>query len=236
MSDSSIALKPVIDEPSKPMPSSRAPSTSSAVTEKLFRCPSRSVNQSSTSSTPRSLISFRTSLRAPGSRRRPVLALDLRHGSSSLDATESTRLPGYLAGMVERYSGGSPGSSRDGAWTVFAVWIALLAAGGWFSLHQSDHLSGGGWEVPGSPSLRVADAVQKDWPGATPPAFTRLHHGPRRSRHASRPSGGSSRQRRAFAPAGRSSCGGKAALPAPRLRRDETRTRSTKRRACAASS
>ena len=28
MSDSSIALKPVMDEPSKPMPSSRAPSTS----------------------------------------------------------------------------------------------------------------------------------------------------------------------------------------------------------------
>ena len=67
MSDSSIALKPVIDEPSKPMPSSSAPSTSLVVIEKLFRCPSRSVNQSSTSSMPRSLISFSTSLRAPGS-------------------------------------------------------------------------------------------------------------------------------------------------------------------------
>jgi RND superfamily putative drug exporter len=54
---------------------------------------------------------------------------------------------------------------------VFATWIVVLAAGGWFSLHQSDHLSGGGWEVPGSPSLRVADAID-DFPGATAPAFT----------------------------------------------------------------
>ena len=47
MSDSSIALKPVTDEPSKPMPSSSAPSTSSSVIAKLFRCPSMSVNHSS---------------------------------------------------------------------------------------------------------------------------------------------------------------------------------------------
>ncbi len=45
MSLSSIRLKPVIDEPSKPMPSSRASSSSYGVIEKLFRCPSRSVNQ-----------------------------------------------------------------------------------------------------------------------------------------------------------------------------------------------
>ena len=56
MSDSSIALKPVIDEPSKPIPSSSAPSTSPIVIEKLFRCPSRSVNHSSRSSIPCSLI------------------------------------------------------------------------------------------------------------------------------------------------------------------------------------
>jgi len=66
---------------------------------------------------------------------------------------------GRLAGIVSR--------RRK---IVFAVWIALLAAGGWFSLHQNDHLSGGGWEVPGSPSLRVANALH-EFPGATPPAF-----------------------------------------------------------------
>ena len=55
---------------------------------------------------------------------------------------------------------------------VVATWIVLLAAGGWFSLHQADHLSGGGWEVPGSPSVRVADALQRDFPGRRTPVFT----------------------------------------------------------------
>src|SRR5918996_4153412 len=45
MSDSSIGLKPVIDEPSKPMPPSKASSSSSAWIEKLFSWPRMSVNQ-----------------------------------------------------------------------------------------------------------------------------------------------------------------------------------------------
>ena len=36
MSDSSIGLKPVIEEPSKPMPPSKASSSSAALIEKLF--------------------------------------------------------------------------------------------------------------------------------------------------------------------------------------------------------
>src|SRR5437667_7186770 len=64
MSDSSIALKPVIDEPSKPMPSSSAPSISLGVIAKLFRCPSMSVNQRSASSTPSSSIRRSTARRA----------------------------------------------------------------------------------------------------------------------------------------------------------------------------
>ena len=44
MSDSSIRLKPVIDEPSKPMPSSSAPSSSALPTAKLFSWPRMSVN------------------------------------------------------------------------------------------------------------------------------------------------------------------------------------------------
>jgi uncharacterized membrane protein YdfJ with MMPL/SSD domain len=55
---------------------------------------------------------------------------------------------------------------------VIVVWAVALAAGGWFSLHQSDHLSGGGWEVPGSPSVRVADAVTHDFPNVRVPVFT----------------------------------------------------------------
>jgi uncharacterized membrane protein YdfJ with MMPL/SSD domain len=74
--------------------------------------------------------------------------------------------------MVERSLGRLAGLVSRRRRTVFAVWVALLAAGGWFSLHQSDFLSGGGWEVPGSPSLQVANAVEKDWPNAIPPAFT----------------------------------------------------------------
>ncbi len=56
---------------------------------------------------------------------------------------------------------------------VVLAWLALLGACGWFSLHQSAHLSGGGWEVPGSASIRVANALD-DFPGVTPPAFTLL--------------------------------------------------------------
>jgi hypothetical protein len=63
MSDSSIALKPVIDDPSKPMPSSSASSISLGVTAKLLRCPSMSENQSRTNSTPSSSIRARTRLR-----------------------------------------------------------------------------------------------------------------------------------------------------------------------------
>ncbi|MGZ4382829.1 MAG: MMPL family transporter, partial [Gaiellaceae bacterium] len=56
---------------------------------------------------------------------------------------------------------------------VVAVWLVLLVAGGWFSLHQTDHLSGGGWEVPGSQSIRVSKLLDS-FPGVTPPTFTLL--------------------------------------------------------------
>jgi uncharacterized membrane protein YdfJ with MMPL/SSD domain len=54
---------------------------------------------------------------------------------------------------------------------VVAVWLALLAGGGWFALHQTDHLSGGGWDVAGSESVRVGSLL-KEFPGATAPALT----------------------------------------------------------------
>src|SRR5918912_359990 len=67
MSDSSIALNPVIDEPSKPIPSSSASSTSLGVTAKLFRWPSMSVNQRSRKSTLSSCIRLSASRLASGS-------------------------------------------------------------------------------------------------------------------------------------------------------------------------
>src|SRR3954471_1642543 len=67
MSDSSMALKPVIDEPSKPMPSSSASAISLGVTAKLFRWPSISVNQRRMNSIPSSSMRLSTSLRTCGS-------------------------------------------------------------------------------------------------------------------------------------------------------------------------
>ena len=64
MSDSSIALKPVIDEPSKPIPSFSASCISAGVIANDFRWPSRSVNQKRTCSMPSSLIRFSTARRA----------------------------------------------------------------------------------------------------------------------------------------------------------------------------
>ena len=60
MSDSSIGLKPVIEEPSKPMPPSKASSSSAALIEKLFSWPRTSVNQRRMKRTSRSLTSFLT--------------------------------------------------------------------------------------------------------------------------------------------------------------------------------
>ena len=61
MSDSSIGLKPVIEEPSKPMPPSKASSSSAALIEKLFSWPSTSVNQRRTKRTSLSLTISATS-------------------------------------------------------------------------------------------------------------------------------------------------------------------------------
>ncbi len=61
MSDSSIGLKPVIDEPSKPIPPSNASSSSEALIEKLFSWPRTSVNQSRMKRMSRSVTTLRTS-------------------------------------------------------------------------------------------------------------------------------------------------------------------------------
>ena len=60
MSDSSIRLKPSMEDPSKPIPSASAPSSSWGVMAKDFRTPSTSVNQSRMNLIPRSSTVFRT--------------------------------------------------------------------------------------------------------------------------------------------------------------------------------
>jgi uncharacterized membrane protein YdfJ with MMPL/SSD domain len=47
---------------------------------------------------------------------------------------------------------------------VLMVWAALVAAAVPFALTQSDHLTGGGFAVPGSASERVESAVQNGVP------------------------------------------------------------------------
>ena len=63
--------------------------------------------------------------------------------------------------MVERSLARLAGAVSRRRRAVFLGWLAVLAAGAWFSLHQSDHLSGGGWEVPGSPSIQVVNALRR---------------------------------------------------------------------------
>ena len=66
MSDSSIALKPVIEDPSKPIPPSNASSSSEALMLNDFSWPRMSVNQSRMKRIPRSSASALTSSRVMG--------------------------------------------------------------------------------------------------------------------------------------------------------------------------
>ncbi len=61
MSDSSIALKPVIEDPSNPIPPSKASSSSAALMENDFSCPRMSVNHRRMKRMPRSSASALTS-------------------------------------------------------------------------------------------------------------------------------------------------------------------------------
>ncbi len=58
-------------------------------------------------------------------------------------------------------------------WAVFAVWILLLVPSVYLALHQSSHLTGGGFEVEGSQSLYVQRQLEADFPdqGASPLAL-----------------------------------------------------------------
>ena len=44
---------------------------------------------------------------------------------------------------------------------VLGVWVALIVGGGWFSLHQTDRLTGGGFGVPGSQSQKVIKELKQ---------------------------------------------------------------------------
>lgn len=65
------------------------------------------------------------------------------------------------------------GNLRRYRWAVFAVWLLLLAPSIWLALNQSGHLTGGGFEVEGSQSLRVQRELEEYFPdqGASPLAL-----------------------------------------------------------------
>jgi uncharacterized membrane protein YdfJ with MMPL/SSD domain len=65
------------------------------------------------------------------------------------------------------------GRLRRFRWLVFTAWLLALIPAIYFTATQSGHLTGGGFEVSGSQSLRVHDALEAHYPdqGASPLAL-----------------------------------------------------------------
>src|ERR1700733_10020240 len=51
---------------------------------------------------------------------------------------------------------------RRRRWVV-AAWVAILLCALPFAAKQTDHLTGGGFDVPGSQSMAVSEALQRDF-------------------------------------------------------------------------
>ena len=64
-------------------------------------------------------------------------------------------------------------SLRRYRWAVFLAWLLVLAPAVFVSLHESNNLTGGGFEVAGSQSLHVQRQLEKHYPdqGASPLAL-----------------------------------------------------------------
>ncbi len=65
------------------------------------------------------------------------------------------------------------GGLRRYRWAVFAAWLLLLVPSVYLAMNQSSHLTGGGFEVAGSQSLRVQRELEQYFPdqGASPLAL-----------------------------------------------------------------
>src|SRR3954454_888156 len=50
---------------------------------------------------------------------------------------------------------------------VLAAWIAVVAVALPIASHQTDHLTGGGFDVPGTQSKAVSDSLEKDFSDKT---------------------------------------------------------------------
>jgi uncharacterized membrane protein YdfJ with MMPL/SSD domain len=65
---------------------------------------------------------------------------------------------------------------------VLLAWVAIVAAALPLAAHQTDHLTGGGFDVPGSQSKAVSDAVERDFAETTGGIAVVLRAGPDASR------------------------------------------------------
>ncbi len=75
-------------------------------------------------------------------------------------------------GLFERLGGAVVGHPRS----VIAAWIVLLTGLGVLGLGLADRLSAGGFEVPGSQSLRVQEILEQQFPGqSADPVVVLLH-------------------------------------------------------------
>ena len=112
MSDSSIALKPVIEEPSKPIPPSKASSSSAALIENDFSWPRMSVNQSRMKRIPRSSASALTSSAVWASRPSDGGSLDGEpRGAAQLDRAYNARAQPSASGAPRTSARCSAGAS-----------------------------------------------------------------------------------------------------------------------------
>nr|MDQ3726587.1 hypothetical protein [Actinomycetota bacterium] len=46
---------------------------------------------------------------------------------------------------------------------VLAAWVAILVLALPFAAKQTEHLTGGGFDVPGSQSMQVSEEIQEDF-------------------------------------------------------------------------
>jgi RND superfamily putative drug exporter len=61
---------------------------------------------------------------------------------------------------------------------VLGAWVAVLVAALPFAAHQTDHLTGGGFDVPGSQSKAVSEALQDEFGGRSDGIAVVLEAGP----------------------------------------------------------
>jgi uncharacterized membrane protein YdfJ with MMPL/SSD domain len=66
---------------------------------------------------------------------------------------------------------------RRRRWVV-AIWVAIVVCALPFAQHQTDHLTGGGFDVPGSQSLAVSEALQRDFGAKADGIMVALKAGP----------------------------------------------------------